>query len=662
MTTNASTSVSTTLKQTAADIVERVGGPDNIASVSHCITRLRFKLKDESKPSDEAVKAIDGVVTVVRSGGQYQVVIGNEVADVYAQVMPLLGTPTTDDTEAKSGLIDIISGIFQPVLGVMAASGMIKGFNVMFQTMGLYGADSGIYRILDGIGGALFMFLPIFLGFTAAQKFKVRPMVGLTLGTIFCYPTLQLSALSGGDATPVSTLFAGTPFASPVFIDFLGIPVVSIDYLSTVVPIIFVIYFASRVERILDRIIPNTIKFFMVPMLTLLIAAVVGLLLIGPVTTFGSGLITQAILWVRGLSPALAGALIGGLWQVLVIFGLHWGFIPIYINNVSTLGYDNVLMPFFGASFATIGSVAAIYLRTKHQAVKSLSIPAFIAGIFGVTEPAIYGVLLPARRPFILSCIAAGITGGFLGALNLREFIMGGIGIFEFPSMLQPGNSDLGNLYVGIAGAVIAFVLGFVLNLVLYRDAATPVTEAAKQDAQPASADAAADTSSAGPALQVTSPLSGRVITLSECTDAAFSSGALGGGVVIEPSEGVVVAPFDGTVVALFPTLHAIGLSSQDGVDVLIHVGLNTVELAGKGFTAFVAQRDVVTKGQKLLEFDMDLIRDAGYSLETPVVIANTKKFLGVLPERVPTVERGDTLINVLPLNTPAATTAAAGA
>ena len=652
----------------AETIVKNVGGAGNVASLSHCITRLRFKLKDESKANDEAMKTTEGVVTLVKSGGQYQVVIGNHVPDVYTDVNDLIGTPEASD-DGKGNLIDIISGIFQPVLGVLAASGMIKGFNALFSTIGWYAPDSGIFRILDAVGGALFMFLPIFLGFTAAQKFKLRPMVGLVLGAIFCYPTLQLSALAGPDAKPLFTLFEGGAFASPVFIDFLGIPVISMDYLSTVVPVIFVVYFASRVERVLNRVIPDVIKFFMVPMLTLLVAAVVGLLLIGPVTTFGATAISQALLWVRDLSPLLAGVLMGGFWQVMVIFGVHWGFIPIYINNISTLGFDNVLMPFFGASFATTGTVAAIYLRTKDANVKALSIPAFISGIFGVTEPAIYGILLPLRRPFILSCIVSGAVGGFLGALNLREFIIGGLGIFEFPSMIEPNNPDLSNLYVGVAGAVIALVAGFLVNLVLFKEDPKheQTIDAAVQEGRPAevATAGAADATAAGAAgtrdIFLTSPLAGRVKALAECKDAAFASGALGSGVVVDPSEGVVVAPFDGTVTALFPTMHAIGLTSDDGVELLIHVGLNTVDLGGKGFAAFVQQKDRVVKGQRLLEFDIDAIHAAGYSTETPIIVTNTKKYLGVVPEVVATVQRGEALVNVIAGHTSAAASERAG-
>lgn len=633
----------------AAEIVTQVGGKENIASLSHCITRLRFKLKDEARANDAAFGNMDGVVNLVKSGGQYQVVIGTHVADVYADVIALTGESSSEDhTDNQSRgvldrFIDTISGIFQPVLGVMAAAGIIKGFNVLFQTIGWYSDTSGTYTVLNAVGDALFMFLPVFLGFTAANKFHVRPMVGLLLGAVLCYPTIQLSALSGGDASPLQTLFDGSAFASPVYIDFLGIPVISMDYVSTVIPVIFVVYFASKIEKFFDRVISDLVKFFLVPMLTVVISAVVGLLLIGPVTSFGSSLIADGVMAVRDFSPFLAGLIVGGTWQILVIFGLHWGFIPVYVNNIMTLGYDNVMMPFFAASFVTTGVVAGIYFRTKDRQLKALTVPSFISGIFGVTEPAIYGILLPLRRPFVISCVVSSVIGGFLAMANLREFMFGGIGVFELPAMIDP-SGDLSNLYVGIVGMIVALIAGFVATLLLFKDKPqndgdtdTAVTESEAQTNEVLSGN-----------LEIQSPLTGRLIPLEEGQDQAFASGALGKGVIVEPSEGLLVAPFDGTVTAFFPTLHAIGLTSVDGCELLIHVGLNTVEMKGEGFTAFVKKGDAVKAGQKLLSFDIEAIRAAGYATETPITVPSSKKYMDVIVAPTGSVSSGDPLLHVI--------------
>lgn len=395
----------------AADIVAAVGGPENIAGLTHCITRLRFKLRDKARADDEAIKKMDGVVTLMKSDGQYQVVIGNHVADVFADVMPLTGLADAGGAAAGADegpaapqkpldrFIDVISGIFQPILGIMAACGMIKGFNTLFFTLGPYPDTAGVYLMLNAIGDGLFNFLPMFLGYTTAKKFGMKPMVGLVIGAIMCYPGIQKSTLSAG-ADPLYTLFADTMFESPVYVDVLGIPFVAMDYTATVIPVIIVTWFASKCERLFTRVVPDLVKFFFVPCLTLLVCIPVGLLLIGPIATFASLLISETVIAIRNVSPLVAGGIVGLTWQILVIFGLQWGFIPVYINNIVTYGFDNVMMPFFACTFATSGVVLAILLRTRDRKLREMCLPNFISGIFGVTEPAIYGILLPLKIPW----------------------------------------------------------------------------------------------------------------------------------------------------------------------------------------------------------------------------------------------------------------------
>ena len=460
-------------QELAKEIVKQVGGKDNVISLTHCITRLRFKLKDENIANDEVIKGMDGVVTVMKSGGQYQIVIGNQVANVYEEVMPLLNLQNSEPVHAKKQkpldqFIDIISGIFQPILGLMAACGMVKGFNTLFVVMGLYPDTCGGYMILNAIGDGLFTFLPVFLGYTSAKKFGLKPMVGLAVGAIMCYPAIQSSMISNG-MEPLYTMFEGTMFASPVYIDFFGIPVISMDYTSTVIPVIFIVYFASKCEKLFSKIVPDLVKFFFVPMLTLMISLPVGFLLIGPVATFGSKLIAETVIAIRDFSPLLAGGIVGLTWQILVIFGLHWGFIPVYINNIVTYGFDNVMMPFFACTFATSAVVAAIFIKTKNKKLKEMCLPNFISGIFGVTEPAIYGILVPLKKPFVISCIAGGIGGAFYGAFNFRKFMMGGMGIFEFPAMIAPDGS-IDNLIVAITGVIITMIIAFVMTMISFKD------------------------------------------------------------------------------------------------------------------------------------------------------------------------------------------------
>ncbi|MGL5347636.1 MAG: beta-glucoside-specific PTS transporter subunit IIABC [Peptostreptococcaceae bacterium] len=635
-------------KQLAQDIIKNVGGKENINGLTHCITRLRFKLKDESIANDDVLKNMEDVVTVMKSGGQYQVVIGNKVEDVYKDIIKIidLDNLNTSSETKKSGSIldkgiDIISGIFQPVLGIMAACGMLKGFNALFVAMGLYSATSGGYMVINAAGDALFTFLPLFLGYTAAKKFDLKPMLGLVLGAAMCYPAIQGSAISAG-IEPIYTLFEGTMFASPVYIDFFGLPIISIDYTGTVIPIIFVVYFASKCEKLFNKFVPDLVKFFFVPMLTLLVTLPVALIVIGPIATFGSTLVSQFVLSIRDFSPLLAGAIVGFSWQILVIFGMHWGFIPVYINNVMTLGYDNVMMPFFACTFATSAVVLAVFFKTKDKKIKEMAIPNFISGIFGVTEPAIYGILLPLKKPFIISCIAGGIGGAFYGFFNLRKFITGGMGIFELPAMIEP-NGGMGNLIVALSGMAISMGVGFVLTMIFYKE------ESNEKEVKPETKEEVKEVKAIKLEKEiVVSPIKGEVVNLSEIEDAAFASGVLGQGVAIIPTDGKVVSPVNGEVATLFPSLHAIGILSDDGVEILIHIGLNTVQLDGRGFKASVKAGDRITKGQTLLNFDIDVIKEAGYSVVTPVVITNSAQFLDIAQTESKEVELEDNLITVI--------------
>lgn len=637
----------------AKEIVKNIGGKENVSSLTHCITRLRFKLKDESKANDQVIKDMDGVVTVMKSGGQYQVVIGNHVPEVYADVMPLLGMEegSADRAEdAPSGnlfnrAIDIISGIFQPILGIMAACGMVKGLNALFVALGWYPETCGGYLVLNAIGDGLFNFLPLFLGYTAAKKFNLKPMVGLVIGAIMCYPTIQNTALSnGGEA--LYTLFSGTMFESKVYTDFFGIPLIAMDYTGTVIPVIFVVYFASKCDKFFSKFIPDLVKFFFVPMLTLLISIPVGLLILGPVATFASTIIAEAVMTVRNFSPLLAGAIVGLTWQILVIFGLHWGFIPVYINNIQMNGFDNVMMPFFACTFATSAVVLAIFFKTKNKQLKEMALPNFISGIFGVTEPAIYGILLPLKKPFIISCIVGGIGGGFYGAFNFRKFMMGGMGIFEFPAMIEPDGS-MGNLIVAIVGVIITMILAFVATMILYKDE-TPKQEGKETSSITEKKQQEHSENKMVKQLEIASPIKGSVLKLEKMKDDAFASGVLGKGAAIIPEEGKVFAPADGVITALFPTLHAIGMQADNGLELLIHIGLDTVQLNGEGFQAMVKQGDRVKKGQLLVTFDKEFIESKGFCLETPVLVTNSDDFLEVIETKQAQVSPGDCLITVL--------------
>lgn len=647
----------------AKTIIKNVGGKDNVVSVVHCTTRLRFKLKDEKKADDETLKSTDGIVTVVKAGGQYQIVIGNEVADVYDAVLKeggFSGGGQVDDDDLDDSnmslmdkAIDLISGIFTPILGPMAAAGMIKGLTAMCASFGWLSKTSGTYEVLYAIGDGFFYFLPLILAITCAKKFKVDRFTAITIGAAMCYPAMV--AMSSSKKV-LFDLFNGTFLHSQVHATFLGIPIISMNYTSTVIPIILAVWFASIVEKWCKKWIPTVVKTFLVPFVTLLIVVPLTFLIIGPIATWiGNGLaaITSAV---YNVSPILAGILLGGFWQVFVIFGVHWGFVAVMMSNIAALGYDPILGLSLGASFAQTGVVLAILLQTKDQKLKGIALPAFLSGIFGVTEPAIYGVTLPRKKPFILSCIAAGIGGALIGFFGTKMYMMGGMGIFSIPAAIGKAGVDMSVYGLMIAMAV-SFILGFVLQIALGKKSvdqaydekqAKTVQEVAKQ----------ADTiAKAAPALSINdqkkvstelvSPLNGELLPLSQVKDEVFSSGAMGEGVAIEPSEGILHAPADGKVVMTFPTGHAIGMKTNDGAEILMHIGMDTVNLQGKGFETLVAKGDEVKAGDELVKFNIDDIHDAGYVVTTPIVVTNSKDYAHVTTVRNGKVKVGQEILDL---------------
>ncbi|MDO1604471.1 beta-glucoside-specific PTS transporter subunit IIABC [Lactobacillus sp. YT155] len=633
-------------EEIAKIIVDGVGGRKNVNSVVHCTTRLRFKLKDDDKAKTDVLKDTDGIVTVVQSGGQYQVVIGNKVADVYKAVLSELGM---DEQEASSDeatgslldrFVDLISGIFAPALGYMAATGMIKGLAALCLSMGWLSDKSGTYLILNALGDSFFYFLPVMLGYTASLKFKVSPFLGMVLGATLVYPTIvgmNPATLAAGGAKPLFTLFAGSIFASPVYDTFLGIPVIMMNYTSSVIPIILAVWFASKVNKLTEKYIPESTKVFLVPFTNLLISIPVTLLVIGPISTWASNAVGAASIALINFSPILAGLVIGGLWQVLVMFGLHWGLIPIAILNMAS-GADPMLVLTFACSWAQIGAVLAITMRTKNEKLRGLGISAFITGIFGITEPAIYGITLPRRKPFIISCIGGALGGAIIGMFGSKGYQMGGMGVFALPSYINP-NGGIGMPFWGtIIGALIGFIVGLVLTLMfgiskedLVEEKVAVATPAGNVAVDTEEVDDL-DTENLSVLEDISSPLNGEIIPLEKVKDEVFASKAMGPGIAIQPADGNLYAPADGKVEMIFPTGHAIGISTSNGAQIMVHLGMDTVQLDGKFFETHVKKDDEVKKGQLLISFDLEEIQKAGYDMETPIVVTNFKDYQVVEP------------------------------
>lgn len=604
----------------ANEIIKLVGNKENIITLTHCVTRLRFKLKDEKIAQDDKLKKLDGVTTLVKSGGQYQVVIGSHVSEVYKDIVTEIGGLEESDHEAKGKVldrfIDIVSGVFTPALGVLAATGMIKGLTALFVALGLIQYGGGTYEILNATGDSFFYFFPIFLGYTAAKKFKTNPFIGMSIGAALVYPSL--GRLMNGEA--LYTIFEGTIIASPVYVTFMNIPVVLMNYSSSVIPIIIAVFVASKVEKQLEKVIPNIVKTFLLPFFTLLIVVPLTLIIIGPIATWAGQLLGYLTMAINNFSSVLLGLFIGGFWQVFVIFGLHWGLIPLIINNLVVLGQDPIIAGTFGASFAQIGVVLAIIIKTKDKKLKAMGIPAFISGIFGVTEPAIYGITLPRKKPFVISCIVASIAGGISGWFKAKIFTMGGLGIFGLPTFIHPERGIGIEFWASVLAISVAFVLGFIITYLLWKE---EVEENKEDEKDKEKIENKEDTI-------LFSPIKGLVKDLSQTKDEAFSSGELGQGIVIVPQKGKVVSPICGKISALYPTNHAIAIEGPSGEEILIHIGIDTVQLGGKYFYPKVEEGVEVEIGQLLMEFDIDMILKEGYSLDTPVIITNSNDYKNI--------------------------------
>lgn len=637
-------------------ILENIGGRENIQSVRHCITRLRFVLNDESIANTEVLKQHEGIVTVVQSSGQYQVVIGNHVPQVYKELLDVAQlsedntAASTQKSEQASGnvferFIDVMSSLFQPFLGPLSAAGMVKGIVSVMAAMGV-APTNGTYAILNAAGDAFFQYLPMMLAVTAARRFKMNMFTALGIAGAMIYPTLMgLTELE-----PLYTLFAGTLFESQISATFLGIPIILPvgGYLSSVVPVILAILVASKVEHLFDRIVPEMIKLFIVPFLTFLVSVPLALLLIGPLASWGADLVGGAFQGLYGFSPLVFGIVLGAMWQVLVMFGLHWGLIPIGILEITQLGFSTIFTIINAVSFAQLGALLAVMWKSKETKVKQLGIPAAISSLFGVTEPAIYGITLPMKTPFIISMIAGAVQGAFLALVNAKAYTMAGLGIFSISAYVDPAGQDTKSLMYYFIAILLALTVGFVLT------AMTKIPLIFAQEVEGTNSPATKEVEESKVTEQVAtkeivaSPMKGEVIKLTEVADAAFNSEALGRGVAIRPTEGIVYAPVNGTIETLFPTKHAIGIKSDDGAEILIHVGLDTVNLNGEGFEAFVQQGDRVQAGQKLVTFDQDLIHKAGYSTDTPIVITNTLDYTDILVTSESDVAMGDYLLTAI--------------
>lgn len=577
--------------QLANDIIELVGTKENIIGLEHCMTRLRFNLHDMKRADTKKIENLKEVIAVKESVGQYQIVIGNEVSEVYDSIVKMIGNETLKKDATKkekksfgSVIMDFITSIMLPSMQVMCAGGMIKGINVLCSMLGLYEATSGFYQLMNGVGDAVFYFFPILLGYNTAKKLNMTPFLGLTIGAILCYPSIN-----------------------GVELDIFG-TVVNASYTSTFFPVVALVLIAAPLEKFLKKIIPASIRTFIVPTLVLLLVVPVGFIYIGPVANQIGTFVSTIFIKMYDISPVLTGFVLGGTILILIVFGLHTIIgLTNYLNVIQ--GIPDPIMPLkIYSTFTITAATIAVYLKSKNKDVKEVALPAAISGLLGITEPALYGIAMPNIKIFTISCLGSAIGGVIAALYNMHAYAFTGTGFFSLLGILNPENPQILPIVVGF---VVSVSFSFIAAFILYKDKDTLENNTESTHHED---------------MELLSPIEGNVIDLKESHDQAFYSGEIGDGITIIPDEGLVFAPFDGEVSVLFPTKHAIGLKSNRGIELLIHVGEDTVNLNGEGFTAHVKQGDTIKKGQLLIEFDINSMKEKGFVLETPVIITNEAK------------------------------------
>ncbi|WP_336781555.1 beta-glucoside-specific PTS transporter subunit IIABC [Paenibacillus illinoisensis] len=622
-------------RELSKEIIQLTGGEENIIQAWHCITRLRFNVKDGKKVQLEQIKKLDGVLGAQFQNDQFQVVIGNRVAAVYEELEGQLkqGTTTEHDKQAPrsrgiNAVLDTISGIFTPILPAIVGTGMLKGILALLVSLGLLHETSGEYQILSSIGNAAFYFLPFLLAVSSARKFKVNEYIALTLAGTLLYPTI-LDAYNANHLEPIR---------------FLSLPVSIVNYTQSVIPIILGVWLLSYVYRWVDKIIPGPVKVIFTSMIVLVITVPVLLIAIGPLGTYIGNYLEIGTSWLFAHSGPLTGIILGGLMPLIVMTGMHYAFFPGTLQNLSKLGYDVLLLPInLVTNMSQAGAVTAVFLKTKNPNMKSIALSSGISALLGITEPALYGVTLKLKKPFYASLVGGAVGGGFITSVGLKCFGFAVPGLLSLPLYIDP-KGGMSNFWYALIGVALSFIVSFILTLMLKWDDSepqpSPASDSLPMEVKP-------ETVSKENGLPVTvhtieekkgevqSPLTGELVPLAELPDKTFADELTGKGIAIRPTEGKVTAPFDGTVTMVAKSKHAIMLQSTDGIDILIHVGLNTVSLKGKFFDVKVEVGQAVRLGDPLVEFDLESIKAAGLELVSPVIVTNTPDYLDVVPVHV---------------------------
>ena len=598
----------------AVDIINAVGGKENIVKAARCATRLRLVLKETPKDAHKKVSELTGVITVVENNGQFQVVIGTHVGKVFDKVQTLVDLDETSSEDAPKGsivnrVIATMSAVFAPFIYILAAAGLLQGCLIIINMINPGFASTGTYEVLSFISWAPFTFLPIFIAITASKHFKCNTFIAVACCAALVSPDWAsiASRIAGGEA-----------------VTFLGIGLAETTYTSTVLPPLFLVLALSYLEKFVDKVIPEVVKSLFTPFICILVMVPLTILVIGPVSDGVATAIANGYNALYNFAPVIAAAVIGGFWQVVVIFGVHWGVTPMVLANFDMYGQDTFQAFQTMAVVAQMGAAFGVFLKSKRQETKSVALSAGITGIFGITEPTIYGVTLRFKKPFICACISGAVAAAVASFFNSVYYVYAGL-----PGLLTVVNA-IGANPTSIVGELIGCAIAIIGSIVLVQivgfDEGQASDEENQENEEVKAMDEVAATVLAG-TKEIKSPLSGKVIALSEIDDPVFAGGAMGNGIAIEPTDNKVYAPFDGEIEFIAESKHAIGLKSEDGVELLIHVGMDTVQMDGKGFDVKVKANEKVKAGELLLEFDKEAIQKAGYSLITPVVITNSFEF-----------------------------------
>jgi len=620
-------------KDIAEQVVENVGGKENVTLAWNCVTRLRFNLDDKDKVNKDEIEKIDGVMGAQFSGDQFQVIIGNEVEDVFEEVETIVGgnagkEPENSDEGIVSIIFDAISGIFTPIIPALAGTGLLKGFLALAVLLGWFSEEGQTYQLLYGLSDVVLYFFPLFIAITAAEKFRTSKFLSLALAGAMIYPTFLTAAdeamavtLSGGSVEPW-TLFG-------------FLPVQLVSYTSSVIPIIFGVLLLKYVNNWVKKWMPKSLNLMFTPMVTLLIVFPITMTVIGPAGTFLGNFVGDGIGWLFDVAGPLAGLVLGATFPLLVITGMHYSVAPIGLNNLAQYGYDNILSPVNSVTnVAQSGAAFAVSLRTKSENMKQIALSSGISAAIGITEPAMYGVNLKLKRPFYAALAAGGIAGGFVITMGARTFGGGGMpGFLSIPSYIN--SEDPMNAIWFLVGLVLSWVLSFVFTLFLgFEDEVVETTEVdgavAKEESEVSDEDANIEKKEE--MHRVFSPMNGQLIDLSSVSDQTFANELVGKGVAIEPSDENIYAPVSGRIKMLPDSKHAIGIEGDNGVEILLHIGIDTVELEGEGFNFDLLVDQKIEKGELLGTVDYDTIEREGLETVTMIIITNTDDYVDVSP------------------------------